>query len=353
MNKMENTGSQLELTSLMTEYENQFDRSNKLDNKVYITITFCGFLFVFIIGLFNGISQLVKPEDGLQLFVSALYILSCIAVMGAYAYVLVFFMRLLQPEQIARMDPEIMQREHLEEMEEEAARLRLIALYREILHLFGGEIQSLHLTDIVGFILCHQINGVFCIIIQLFQRNALFLSHLIFGNGNGTVSEMLVKSTLMILQFLKSRCRIQTQGGIAVTVIEVKRSRIIHCKFHIRSIGLNLLRRHGCSKPRCGVVNNDAVGADHSALVARLIHRIGIHDIAAVRIQRKSAVFSLLEVPLQFQQLVIGQHLIIGGVLYPVCVVIIGLYAGERIRGRSIYSGVLPGGRAQRDSSGP
>ena len=34
--------------------------------------------------------------------------------MGAYAYVLVFFMRLLRPEQIARMDPEIMQKEHLE-----------------------------------------------------------------------------------------------------------------------------------------------------------------------------------------------------------------------------------------------
>ena len=56
MKNDKNTGSQLELTSLMTEYENQFDRSNKLDNKVYITITFCGFLFVFIIGLFNGIS---------------------------------------------------------------------------------------------------------------------------------------------------------------------------------------------------------------------------------------------------------------------------------------------------------
>ena len=116
MKKDKNTGSQLELTSLMTEYKNQFDRSNKLDNKVYITITFCGFLFVFIIGLFNGISQLVKPQDRLQLFVSVLYILSCIAVMGAYAYVLVFFMRLLQPEQIARMDPESMQKEHLEEM---------------------------------------------------------------------------------------------------------------------------------------------------------------------------------------------------------------------------------------------
>ena len=141
MKNDKNTGSQLELTSLMTEYENQFDRSNKLDNKVYITITFCGFLFVFIIGLFNGISQLVKPQDKLQLFVSVLYILSCIAVMGAYAYVLVFFMRLLRPEQIARMDPEIMQKEHLEEMEEETARQRLIVLYRETVN---GNLVKLH-----------------------------------------------------------------------------------------------------------------------------------------------------------------------------------------------------------------
>ena len=141
MNKVEHTGSQLELTSLMTEYENQFDRSNKLDNKVYITITFCGFLFVFITGLFNGISKLGKPGNGLQMFVSALYILSCIAVMGAYAYVLVFFMRLLQPEQISRMDPEIMQKEHFEEMEEEAARLRLIELYRATVN---GNLEKLH-----------------------------------------------------------------------------------------------------------------------------------------------------------------------------------------------------------------
>lgn len=83
-----------------------------VDNKVYITITFCGFLFVFITGLFNGLSQLAKPQNGLHFFVAVLYILSCIAVMIAYVYVLVFFMRLLRPEQIARMDPEIMQREH-------------------------------------------------------------------------------------------------------------------------------------------------------------------------------------------------------------------------------------------------
>ena len=168
---------------------------------------------------------------------------------------------------------------------------------------------------------------------QLFQRNALSLSHLIFGNVNSTVSEMLVKSTLMVLQFLKSRCRIQTQGGITVTVIIEKRSRLIHCKFHTRSIGRNLLRRHGRNQSRCGVVDHNAVGTDYSTPVARLIHRIGVHNIAAVRIQRKSAVFSSLEAPLQFLQLVIGQHLIIGSGLYPVCVVIVGLYAGKCVRG--------------------
>ena len=144
---------------------------------------------------------------------------------------------------------------------------------------------------------------------------------------------MLVKSTLMVLQFLKSRCCIQTQGGITVTVIIEKRSHLIHCKFHIRSIGRNLLRRHGRSQSRCGVVDHNAIGTDYSTPVARLIHRIGVHNIAAVRIQRKPAVFSLLEVPLQLQQLVIGQHLIICGILYRMGIVIIGLYAGKRIRG--------------------
>lgn len=61
--------------------------------------------------------------------------------MGAYAFVLVFFMRLLQPEQITRMDPDIMRKEHFEEMEEEAARLRLIALYRETVN---GNLVKLH-----------------------------------------------------------------------------------------------------------------------------------------------------------------------------------------------------------------
>lgn len=134
------TGTQLELNSLIIEYQNQFDRSNKLDNKVYIAITFCGFLFVFIIGLFNGISQLQKPIGAAQAFLSALYIFTCISVMICYVYVLVFFMRLLQPEQIARMDPDLLMKEKLDELDEEAACQKLIQLYRQTIN---GNLEKL------------------------------------------------------------------------------------------------------------------------------------------------------------------------------------------------------------------
>lgn len=127
-------GNQLELNSLIIEYQNQFDRSNKLDNKVYITITFCGFIFVFITGLFNGISQLQRPVSTGQWILSSLYILACIAVMICYIYVLVFFMHLLKPEQISRMDPELLMKEPLADMDEEAACQKLIQLYRQVIN---------------------------------------------------------------------------------------------------------------------------------------------------------------------------------------------------------------------------
>ncbi|MDO4327846.1 MAG: hypothetical protein Q4C66_00725 [Lachnospiraceae bacterium] len=130
----EHAGSRLELDSLIIEYQNLFDRSNKLDNKVYITITFCGFLFVFITGLFSGISQLGNWNSGMKAAVTMVYILICIAVVVSYVYLLIYFMRLLQPEQIIRMDPDILQKAGLEDMEEEAACRQLIWLYRSTIN---------------------------------------------------------------------------------------------------------------------------------------------------------------------------------------------------------------------------
>ena len=60
------------LNSLILEYKNTFERSNKLDNKVYIVITFCGFVFVFITNLFHGLTNLKLPQGGLACLLAAL-----------------------------------------------------------------------------------------------------------------------------------------------------------------------------------------------------------------------------------------------------------------------------------------
>ena len=132
MNKSIDRASQtLALNSLILEYKNSFDRSNKLDNKVYIVITFCGFLFVFITNLFSGLTRITMPGGAVPLALTILYISLCLAVMGAYIGVLVFFLGLLRPEKIHRMDPEFVQVELLAALPEQEATERLLDLYRQ------------------------------------------------------------------------------------------------------------------------------------------------------------------------------------------------------------------------------
>ena len=169
--------------------------------------------------------------------------------------------------------------------------------------------------------------------------DVLQLPCLLSGNGDRSTSEQ-------CHQFIKGRCRIQAKGRIAVAIVIVNRSRLIQRKFNVCIICLDALRRHIRCQFRCGIVNDDAVRADYSALVARLIHRIGIYDIAAVLIQCELAVRCLREA--SPQQLIIGQHFVICGILYPVCVIIVGLYAGKGIRGMNRHrGGVCPDVKGQ------
>ena len=169
--------------------------------------------------------------------------------------------------------------------------------------------------------------------------DVLQLPCLLSGNGDRSTSEQ-------CHQFIKGRCRIQAKGRIAVAIVIVNRSRLIQRKFNVCIICLDALRRHIRCQFRCGIVNDDAVRADYSALVARLIHRIGIYDIAAVLIQCELAVRCLREA--SPQQLIIGQHFVICGILYPVCVIIVGLYAGKGVRGMNRHrGGVCPDVKGQ------
>ena len=163
--------------------------------------------------------------------------------------------------------------------------------------------------------------------------DALHLPCMLLRNRDSSTSRQCLQL------FGRQRC-LQTKGGIAVAIVIVKRSLLIHREFHICIICLDALRRHCRCQCRRSVINDDTVRADHSALVARLIHRIGVHNIAAfLTIQREPAVRCLCKASLQ--QLIIGQHLIICSILYPVDVVIISLYARKSIRGADRQRGRL------------
>lgn len=127
-------GTSQELESLRIEYQNLFDRSNKLDNKAYITVTFCGFMFVFITSLFGSI-PLIQLE-GLLVHdaLTILYISSCIAVSITYVWNLIWFMQLLAPEGIIRLDPDKIAKADLDHCSAHQVECRLIELYRGIIN---------------------------------------------------------------------------------------------------------------------------------------------------------------------------------------------------------------------------
>ena len=135
-------GTSEELESLRIEYQNLFDRSNKLDNKTYITITFCGFMFVFITSLFGSISQIQLSKSGSGSPIMVLYIIVCVAVAVSYVWNLIWFMQLLAPEGIIRLDPDKIAGAELDKCSVHEAERRLIALYRNIIN---EDLEKLHI----------------------------------------------------------------------------------------------------------------------------------------------------------------------------------------------------------------
>lgn len=135
-------GTSEELESLRIEYQNLFDRSNKLDNKSYITITFCGFMFVFITSLFGSIPQIQMTGSFPNDAITVLYIITCIAVAISYVWNLIWFMRLLAPEGIVRLDPDKIATAKLDTCDVQEAERRLITLYRDIIN---EDLEKLHI----------------------------------------------------------------------------------------------------------------------------------------------------------------------------------------------------------------
>ena len=97
-------------------------------------MTFCGFMFVFITSLFGSIPELHFTGVTVHDVLAVLYLVACIAVAVTYVFNLIYFMELLAPEQIVRLDPDKIAAANLDTLSIRDAEVKLVALYRTIIN---------------------------------------------------------------------------------------------------------------------------------------------------------------------------------------------------------------------------
>ena len=80
-------------------------RSEKLANKVYIALTFCAFIFMYVMGLMGNIASFTFPVNRLQSILVIGYILLCVCTFLLFLYTLIKLASLLTPTELTWINP--------------------------------------------------------------------------------------------------------------------------------------------------------------------------------------------------------------------------------------------------------
>ena len=83
---VEEDSSEICLNAVLEEYQHSVRRSEKLDNKVYILSTICGFIFVFITDIISNLGTFQVPTDIAQTWLVRSYIALTILMSLIYLY---------------------------------------------------------------------------------------------------------------------------------------------------------------------------------------------------------------------------------------------------------------------------
>lgn len=116
------------------EYTNVVTRSDKLDNKVYITLTFCGFIFLFITSLLDDVSKIKYPTSTPELIIVIGYAIGALSVVLIFVYVLLKLVKLLTPIDIKRFDPNFITDNNLQKRSKYGVYTYTITKYTEAIN---------------------------------------------------------------------------------------------------------------------------------------------------------------------------------------------------------------------------
>ena len=98
------TGDDASLTVAQNEYNYCFERSVKLDNKVYILLTVCAFLFVMLSEAIKKLSEFAIPISRCQLYGERGYIALLTMNIAAFVILLFKLIKLLRGIELMRFD---------------------------------------------------------------------------------------------------------------------------------------------------------------------------------------------------------------------------------------------------------
>ena len=98
---------ELSYETTKAEYDHCVQRSEKLDNKVYIILTVYAFLFVLLCDIIKKISDFSFPKDNVQLALLIIYSILLTLNVSLYVLPLIQLTHLLKGVAIQRFDPQI------------------------------------------------------------------------------------------------------------------------------------------------------------------------------------------------------------------------------------------------------
>lgn len=102
--EQDKTAEDIAYSAFLSEYDHCVQRSEKLDNKVYILLTVCAFLFVLLTSVISEAGKFRFPESGLALGLIIAYVVFLIGNVGIYVLMLVKLVGLLRSVSFARFD---------------------------------------------------------------------------------------------------------------------------------------------------------------------------------------------------------------------------------------------------------
>lgn len=125
----EDDSSEICFNAILEEYQHSVRRSEKLDNKVYILSTICGFVFVFITDIISNLNAFELPKSNIQIYLIYFYFILTIVMSLLYLYTVFILGILLTAKKTLRLTPDFLILNQVYDIKEKHARIFIASQY--------------------------------------------------------------------------------------------------------------------------------------------------------------------------------------------------------------------------------